>query len=272
MSDYLAEEAQLNAEYDRLVEGRPSVPIRQQRTRNKRGDLELVDHADLLAWVKVKAEWEQTEDAIATAPRRKEIRARLEAIERLAQEEAKTAAYSAQSLARLERAGVPKLVIANLKDLQPTTPVNAARDWWRSDSWCLALVGTPGTGKSTAAGWLAQQATMLGHGRDWVVWLRATQASLASFGEETERRMEHARKCSLLVLEEVGSEFWSDAWRARLEDVLDFRYSEQLRTVITSNLSNEAFKEKLGLRLIDRLREGGKFVGTGKISMRGATP
>ncbi|MCX6950623.1 MAG: hypothetical protein NTV51_00305 [Verrucomicrobia bacterium] len=256
ISELQAEMDALNSEYDTLTVGRPKFPG--------------IGVGALALWERQKSEWENDHRAADSAPRRMAIRFRLMSLETAIMDAVRTEAYAAQSLSRLAHAGVPKNVIEELGKLKPTKALDAARAWWKTGGWALLLLGDVGNGKSTAAGWVAQQAAMAGSGQDWVVWCRAASSSReALFGDDAVRFTRHARHCSLLVLNDLGAEMVTDAWRAWLEDVIDFRWSNRARTVIDSNLSADAFKAKMGARVTDRLRDGGKVVGAGTVSMRG---
>ena len=141
----------------------------------------------------------------------------------------------------------------------------AAAEWLVSPAWCLALLGGVGNGKSVAAGWLARAELERGGS---VCWIRATEASTASlYGPEAAERSKRARTSDLLVVDDLGAELASAPWASWLSDVLDARYANLDRAVLTSNLDAAAFKERVGPRLADRIREG-KVVGTSSVSMR----
>jgi DNA replication protein DnaC len=74
----------------------------------------------------------------------------------------------------------------------------------------------------------------------------------------------------LLVVDDLGSEY-NDAkgfFAALLDEVIDARYSARLATAITTNLNAATFAARYGARIIDRLREAGRFVNCGNTSMR----
>lgn len=61
----------------------------------------------------------------------------------------------------------------------------------------------------------------------------------------------------LLIIDEIGIQFGSDTEGMFVFDVIDGRYQNMLPTVIISNLNIDGVKEKMGERVIDRLRDGG---------------
>jgi len=269
-SEIEVELQQLNAEYERLTASRPGLVLTQRHERKKFGKPELLDVASLARTQARRVEWEKTPEAIATKPRRDEIRRRIEQLERRQLDDSTAAVYAAQAVPRLLSAGIAKKSLDVLTAPKSTPSLDRARTWWASDSWALTMLGGVGTGKTTAAAWLAQQCVTAGAGRDWLVWIRCSEASRrALFGDDAEKQARHARKCSLLVLDDIGTEFNGDGWRNWLSDVLDERYMHGRKTVLTSNLAKEDFAVRLGERLVDRLREGGQGVGSGTRSMRG---
>ena len=79
----------------------------------------------------------------------------------------------------------------------------------------------------------------------------------------------------VLVVDDLGSEY-NDAkgfFSALLDEVIDCRYGAKLPTVITTNLDSSGFSARYGARVVDRIREAGRFINCGNTSLRGrATP
>jgi DNA replication protein DnaC len=79
--------------------------------------------------------------------------------------------------------------------------------------------------------------------------------------EERESAMIHRLiHLDLLILDEVGMQFGSDAERLLLFDVLNGRYEELKPTVLIGNLAVDTLPDYLDIRLLDRLRENGGVV------------
>lgn len=162
---------------------------------------------------------------------------------------------------------VPRIRALVVKGLTNTEAHDAVRDWARSSSWCLLMLGGVGCGKSTAAGDYTYR-----QGMDWAplpIWARAVEASrMSAFGETAEARFASWRLCSLLVLDDLGTELVTPTWQQALDDILDFRYQHSARTILPTNLTAEEFKKRYGDRISDRIREGGTVKELSGKSMR----
>lgn len=65
----------------------------------------------------------------------------------------------------------------------------------------------------------------------------------------------------LLIIDEVGIQFGSDAEKMFMFDIINGRYENMKPTILISNLNLSNLKENLGEQVIDRLREdGGKVL------------
>lgn len=141
----------------------------------------------------------------------------------------------------------------------------------------LWLVGNVGTGKTHLGAAIAQavqfqrrRGAKLMTCREIVRELRAT------WQRDSERSeadvIEELGNVPLLVLDEVGVGFGSDAELLQLYDVIDERYKRRRPTVVVSNLNVPAIKAAIGDRLYDRLREGATVLGCDWSSHRSVKP
>ena len=128
----------------------------------------------------------------------------------------------------------------------------------KDDRWSLLLVGGPGLGKthlalSVAWEWLEQ-------GKIVAYWqaekfLDELRRGFRDFGEGQggyERVLTFAQMAPLLVLDDLGAERETDWARAKLDEVIDARYLNQRKTLVTSNAS----PTQLPPRIVDRLMTG----------------
>lgn len=166
----------------------------------------------------------------------------------------------------LHEAGVPELQLRHVFDAVPkeTDALRVVRDWYQGQKTFLFLSGTMGTGKSAAAAWACCQQ------RAGVAFVSADELRFAfSFGDEAQRVMKRLRNVPFLVIDDLGTEF-SDAkgWMTQgVNALLNHRYGELLRTLVTTNFDVAEFKKQYP-RITDRLRESGSFVVVGGESMR----
>lgn len=187
---------------------------------------------------------------------------------------AESAKKSERAMAVLRCFGVPRRARDTLiGGTVVTRSLEAVREWSAlgEEAWCLVLSAPVGTGKSTASAWWLREVT---RGSDlapdprlvkrW--WPAPEICAIDSFGAEFRSLSE----CEALVLDDVGAEYSDQrgALQSKLDRIIDARYREYRRTIITTNLSANDFRERYGERLFDRLREGGRWESIKAQSMR----
>jgi DNA replication protein DnaC len=189
------------------------------------------------------------------------------------------AAYEAEEQRRetarvaevLQLLGVPRRVRDTLAKPAETRALALVREWAAQpeSAWCVVLSASYGVGKSTAAGWWLSQACASvqpapGLFRRW--WPASEIAALDMYGEDYKRLCE----CQSLVIDDVGAEYADQkgAFASKFDRLIDARYREYRRTVITTNLDAKAFVERYDRRIFDRLRDGGKWLSWAGQSMR----
>lgn len=69
------------------------------------------------------------------------------------------------------------------------------------------------------------------------------------------KKFENFKKSSILIVDEIGKRELAEWQRVQLEELLSYRFNEMLPTIYITNLTENSFKEFLGDRLADRLRE-----------------
>jgi DNA replication protein DnaC len=137
----------------------------------------------------------------------------------------------------------------------------------------LVMCGNTGTGKTHLACCIAKYAVQ--HRDKGAVYARAAQIIREvkdTYGREGAGRevdvMLRYSSPDMLIIDEVGVQFGTDAEKVILFDIINARYEKEKSTVLISNLTETKIKEFVGERVIDRIREGGKLlVFTGE-SMR----
>ncbi|MCP4989852.1 MAG: ATP-binding protein [Colwellia sp.] len=80
--------------------------------------------------------------------------------------------------------------------------------------------------------------------------------------EVTEQKViDHYGSIDLLIIDEVGIQFGSDAEKMFMFDIINTRYDNLKPTLMISNLSLDNIRNALGEQVVDRLREdGGKVL------------
>ncbi|MHC5536681.1 ATP-binding protein [Singulisphaera rosea] len=130
----------------------------------------------------------------------------------------------------------------------------------------LILCGNAGTGKTHLACAIAQR-VILEHAKTAVYMTvgRAFRMVKDTYRRDSERSEQEAisffSKPDLLVLDEIGVQYGSDAEKNILFEIVNERYEALRPTILISNLALPALTEYAGERVIDRMKEnGGKLV------------
>lgn len=155
----------------------------------------------------------------------------------------------------------------NAKTAQQVENFEVCRDYatnfeeMKADGRCLILTGNPGTGKTHLAIAIARQ-VMRASGN--VLYARAyevIQAVKETYGKDAKRSerevIDSFVSPDLLVLDEIGVQFGTDAEKVILYAIINGRYDRGLPTVLVSNLDLSEIEHFIGERAFDRLRENG---------------
>jgi len=125
----------------------------------------------------------------------------------------------------------------------------------------LLLVGNPGTGKNHLAISLVRVLILNGFtaqimdAPDLVYRVKSTWNAQ---GRESEgKALWEMSKLDLLVINELGALFKTEAERRILFRIINRRYEDLLPTFVIGNVTREEAKEILGAPTYDRLKEGG---------------
>lgn len=143
---------------------------------------------------------------------------------------------------------------------------------------CLVMMGKPGCGKTLLACAMANELTV----KRYRV-LYTTASALIRTIRNTWRRdsggstetdvLADIRQQDLLILDEIGVQFGSEAEMVQLTEALDLRYQDMKPTLVISNCDKAGMVRFLGERAVDRLREnGGQVLVFDWESWRGQNP
>jgi DNA replication protein DnaC len=78
---------------------------------------------------------------------------------------------------------------------------------------------------------------------------------LSLYFEKRYQEFKSFRDSQILILDEMGKRVLAEWQRIQLEELLSSRYNDMLPTIYITNLEEIGFREFLGARLADRLRE-----------------
>lgn len=129
----------------------------------------------------------------------------------------------------------------------------------------LVLCGAPGTGKTHLACAIANQVIKnYAYAAVFMSVLQAVRGVKETYakGSEITEAQAYRRLCEpeLLILDEVGVQFGSDAEKLILFEIVNMRYQDMKPTILISNLRLEELKSFIGERVVDRMQEGGGAV------------
>jgi DNA replication protein DnaC len=221
------------------------------------------------------AEWEKSTEGIAEAAAMAEQREREAAAARAAYEN-NLKANAAKLVADL---GLPpralEAAFLSLDDTDATASARNCRDM-------LVLSGRAGCGKTVAA--VAWVLAFVNDPGSWAaeshserlarfrprkpVWV--TAARLARWERYDEDKMGELLKTPRLVVDDLGGEYMDKGgfYASLLDEIVNERQAASRPTIFTTNLDAEAFKSRYGDRIVDRIREGGRFVACSGASLR----
>ena len=125
----------------------------------------------------------------------------------------------------------------------------------------ITMLGNTGTGKTMLAACILTMIIRSGHtGKYFTVQtlIREIRSSWDRESKVSEREMlAHLVGYDLLIVDEVGVQYGTDAEKVALFEVINGRYEAMKPTIVISNLNVDGMKKYLDERGYDRLRENG---------------
>lgn len=139
----------------------------------------------------------------------------------------------------------------------------------------LLFLGLPGTGKSHLAISIAKH-VMLTHTALYTSAIDAVRMIRDTWSRKCEQTESQVLTLlagiDLLILDEVGLQYGTEAEQIHLFDIIDKRYRDLMPTILLTNQNSSGLKEFLGDRSFDRLKENGTSVLFKWPSHRGRVP
>ncbi|MCC6602827.1 MAG: ATP-binding protein [Anaerolineae bacterium] len=150
--------------------------------------------------------------------------------------------------------GIPGFNAVTKNSLQ--TAYTAAHDFATHPEGWLILKGSYGCGKTHLAAAIANfqigsgKAVLFVNTPDLLDYLRASYGDDA--GMRFDERFELVRNARVLVLDDLGTQNNTSWAQEKLYQIFNYRYTEKLPTVITTNQDFEAIEPRIRSRLVDK--------------------
>ncbi len=131
---------------------------------------------------------------------------------------------------------------------------NQARQYAASQKGWLVLQGGPGCGKTHLAAAIANFAVSLGVPTLFITTpdlLDSLRFAYNSTETSFEQRFDDIRKAKLLIMDDFGTQNATDWAQEKLFQIINYRYTNHLPTVITTNLLGQEIEERITSRLND---------------------
>lgn len=186
------------------------------------------------------------------------------------------AAIRAQEQAKAQqlfgRAAIPKRFVTRTLESYTartegeTKALNAASKYvqnWdenRDNGTSLIFTGNPGTGKTHLAVGIARKVMEQSGTAMYTRVIEIAQSVKETYSGNGRTERQVIRSFSdpdLLIIDEVGRQYGTDAEKMYLFEVINARYEECKPTILISNLNINQLKEYIDPAAMDRLREGG---------------
>jgi DNA replication protein DnaC len=128
----------------------------------------------------------------------------------------------------------------------------------------MIFCGKAGTGKTHLASAIINQVFKARHVSVFMSALGATRHVKATYSKDSKKSESQAindfLRPDLLVIDEVGVQFGTDAEKVILFEIINQRYQDVKPTILISNLTLIELSDYIGERVVDRMYEGGGAV------------
>lgn len=177
-----------------------------------------------------------------------------------------------------------RAVLENPEALKRTKALIEGQLWLSSDNPFWLLIGSVGVGKTIAAFQTAIQAyetleltneTGLKFKPTDFVYTKARDLVQSTLGYEPDAKklFKDSKKTWLLIIDELGVEYFKEPgyWFSMLDELIDYRYERELKTIIVSNESLQQLLNRYPERMMDRIRADAVCTEAFGQSLRGST-
>jgi DNA replication protein DnaC len=246
--------------------GRPAPFIGSEERRGLRSVVEVMH--GIQKSLRELREWDEAFPEASAEHTR--LTAELDALERREKTSEQALRRAERATDILEASGAGERSLKAATSPQQTQALEAAQQWMgeQPPRWALVLRGPVGTGKTVAACWALRRAALTGED---VAFRKTGEVARMSGFEAGAAELKMLKRVGLLVLDDIGAEQLNEWGRALVVELLDARYEADARTVLTANPTWDKLSERLGQRIVDRLRQGGRVVELAGQSMRGGS-
>ena len=183
--------------------------------------------------------------------------------------QAKARAEAERRPAMLRAAGFPRRAVDwAFRADETAAAITRVRAWDPRAESVLVIAGSRGCGKTVAATWWAAQ--RIEH-HPVPVFMRAATFAASSRYDRSSRDL--LLDAPALVFDDLGTEFLDSkgSFLVDLDELIDVYYGDYKPLLITTNATLDEFRERVGERITDRIRECGAFWSTRDDSRRGKT-
>jgi DNA replication protein DnaC len=244
----------------REVLGRDFTPDEKaalEEDRKRSYELEPFDDRTLLKWSEERGDWPKPSSEVLEQRRR--------------ERDARWAGEDEERCLRTIENAVPKrsYVTATSPQLIETDAIKTALAFVADPNMTfLVLAGGVGVGKTTASVRAALEAERVAvrnnrhSGGIRLSFIAAAEiGKAAGYNDESRKVWGDLERCGFLIIDDLGTEHADKSgWFASAFDgLINTRYAECRRTIITTNLDIATFKATAGERILDRIRECGQF-------------